>query len=61
MVNWKSVANRLKEPSTWAGLGVLAGVLGLPVTPAEWQAIVQVITAAAGAAAVFMGERGNGA
>jgi hypothetical protein len=48
---------KLKEPSTWAGLGVLVGVLGLPVTPDQWTALVQVMTALAAALAVFLPER----
>ncbi len=50
---WK----KLSEPSTWAGIGLLLGVLGLPVTPEQWQAVVQVVTAVAGAAAVFLPEK----
>lgn len=51
------VLNRLKEPSSFAGLaGVLAsiGLLGLSET--EWTQLFGVIAACAGAAAVFMGE-----
>ena len=51
--------DRLKEPSTWAGLGVLLGVLGLPVTPEQWAVAVQLLTAIAGAVAVFMPDKGR--
>lgn len=42
----KIVLNRLREPSTWAGLGLLAGaVLGLD--PSKAAAVAQVVNAIA--------------
>jgi hypothetical protein len=64
---------RLKEPSTWAGLAVLAITLGLdpqkvaalgqlanaivPLVPIDGGVLAHVITAAAASAAVFMPEK----
>lgn len=41
-----------KEPSTWAGLGVLLAVFGVPTSLTE--AIVTAAAAAAGLLAVFL-------
>jgi hypothetical protein len=46
--------NRLKQPSTWAGLAVLLQVLG-GVFP-QYAPILTHLTAAAGSAAVVMNE-----
>jgi hypothetical protein len=64
---------RLKEPSTWAGLAILAITLGLdphkvaalgqlanaivPLVPVDGGVLAHVITAAAASAAVFMPEK----
>lgn len=48
--------NRLKEPSTWAGLAVLAGMFGVPLLPEQLSAIAQAGAAIAGAAAVLIPE-----
>jgi hypothetical protein len=45
---------RLKEPSTYAGLASLIGIIGLKIAPEQFQAIVTVATAVAGAIAVFV-------
>lgn len=47
--------DRFKEPSTWAGLGVLLSVVGLPRTTAD--AIVTAVAGIAGLVAIFVGER----
>ena len=49
--------NRLKEPSTWAGLGVLLGLFGVKVLPEQLTAIVGVVTAICAALAVFLPEK----
>jgi hypothetical protein len=49
---------RAKEPSSYAGLATLLGMLGISVAPAEWQAIVGVLTAGAGLAAIVLPEFG---
>jgi hypothetical protein len=49
---------RAREPSSYAGLAVLLGAAGISVAPAEWQAIVGVLTAAAGLLAILFPEPG---
>ena len=49
--------NRLKEPSTWAGLGVILGVFGVKVLPEQLTAIIGVVTAICAALAVFLPEK----
>lgn len=44
---------RLREPSTYAGLGLLAAALGWD---AEWQALVQAVIAMAGFLALVLPE-----
>ena len=51
------IINRLKEPSTWSGLGMLAVSLGLGIPPGVMEAITQVGVGVAGLAAVFLRER----
>jgi len=48
------IVNRLKEPSTYAGLAVLLGVVGLKIAPDQLSAIITVLTGLAGAIAVFV-------
>lgn len=52
-----NVLQRIKEPSTWAGLAVLLAVFGVPALHVEvlGQAI-NALAALAGAAAVFLPE-----
>ena len=50
--------DKLKEPSTWAGFGLIATALGWNV--ASWDALVQVLTAVAGLLAVLLRERRDG-
>lgn len=50
------IANRLKEPSTWAGLGILAALFGIPAE--HINAVTQAGAALAGAVAIFMPEKG---
>ncbi|MGH6988825.1 MAG: hypothetical protein ACREFD_17355 [Stellaceae bacterium] len=49
---------RAKEPSSYAGFATLFGMLGISVTPAEWQAIVAILTAGAGLIAILLPELG---
>jgi hypothetical protein len=44
----------LKQPSTYAGFGVLAGVAG--VTVDQWAEVANSLAAAAAVAAIFMDE-----
>lgn len=48
------IINRLKEPSTMAGLGVLAVLLGVP--PGTVDVVVQAVAGVAAAAAVLVPE-----
>lgn len=48
------IVNRLKEPSTYAGLAALLGVVGLKIAPDQLSAIITVLTGLAGAIAVFV-------
>jgi len=47
--------NRIKEPSTWAGLAALAMVLK-PFIPPQWSWVADALGAAAGSAAVGLRE-----
>ena len=51
-VSW--LVNRLKEPSTYAGLAGLALAFGL--SDAQWTAVSTAIAGLAGVAAVFLSE-----
>lgn len=48
------VLNRLREPSTWAGLSALGLLLGVP--PGTFDAVGQLVAGAAGLAAIFLPE-----
>lgn len=45
---------RAKEPSTYAGLATIIGLVGIKVAPDQFAALVAVATAVAGAVAVFL-------
>lgn len=49
--------NKMREPSTWAGVGVLLGLFGINFAPAEAQIFVQGGTGLAGMLAIFLGEK----
>lgn len=54
----KGILDRLKEPSTYAGVGVLLGLVGVNFAPEELNAIIGVLTAIAAALAIFFREKG---
>jgi len=54
---WNAVADRLKEPSTYAGVAVLAGLFGVHVTPEAYQGVLAVASSVAGIVAIFMPEK----
>jgi len=56
-IQWKWFADRLKEPSTYAGLGVLLGVLGFNVPEPTVAAAAQVLMALAGFAGIFLTDK----
>lgn len=53
------IAQRLKEPSTWAGFAVLLNVFGFGINlaPEILTPAIQGLTGFAGLAAVLMGEK----
>jgi hypothetical protein len=53
------IINRIKEPSTWAGLAVLGTVFGLP--PGTVDAVGMVLGGVASLVAIFAPERKAGA
>ena len=54
------VLNRLKEPSTWAGIAPLLAGLGLfGLSEGFWQQAVLVLAGLAGVAAIGLSERGG--
>lgn len=55
----KTIIKRLREPSTMAGLAVLATLLGMP--PGVADITVQAVAALAGLAAVLLPEGGGNA
>ena len=50
---------RLREPSTWAGLATLLGLLHLNVDPGLWQAVTLWGTIGAAGVAILLNEAGN--
>ena len=51
------IVNRLKEPSTYAGLAAILAAFGVSIDPGLLQAAVAVATALAGLASVFVAEK----
>lgn len=50
---------RLKEPSTYAGLGALLAAFGIHLDPGVLQAAIQLVAAVAGLLAVLTPEKGG--
>lgn len=50
----KNVLKRMKEPSTWAGLGIIAALLGVP--PGTFELVTQIGMGMAGLFAVALPE-----
>lgn len=48
---------RLREPSTYAGLAALLAAFGVSIAPEKMTAVVSLVTALAGVAAVFLPDR----
>ena len=53
----KSILQRLQEPSTYAGLAGLLGLLHVSIPDEKLQAMIKVLIAGAGLAAVFIAEK----
>ncbi len=49
--------SRLSEPSSWAGIAAVGGALGIPMAPDVMQPLIQILTGAAGLAALLLRER----
>jgi hypothetical protein len=49
----------MRQPSSWAGVAVLLAAFGVPLSGEQWQAVVNLGIAAAGAAAIFLPEKGG--
>jgi hypothetical protein len=54
-----SLLERFKEPSSWAGIGVLLSLFGVNIAPEGMTQIVAVITAICGVLAFFLNEHGK--
>jgi len=52
-----AVIERFKQPSTYAGVGVLLMAFGVPVSEGLWSAIVQTGVAVASLAAIILQEK----
>lgn len=57
-MNW--IINRLKEPSSWRGLIVLAGILGYSMSPELQEQIIVAGTALLGLVEVLRKEKADG-
>ncbi len=53
----RNIVNRLREPSTWAGVSALAMLFGVP--PGTVDALGQVVIALTGAASIILPELGS--
>jgi len=49
------ILNKLREPSTWAGIAILGTIFGLP--PGTVEAVGQIVGGVAGVAAIVLNER----
>lgn len=55
----RSILNRVREPSTHAGVAVLLGLFGVQVAPETMKTSIEVASGLAALAAIAMGERGR--
>lgn len=53
----QALTNRLREPSTWAGVSILAGMFGIQLPPGLGEAIATIIAGVSAVAAVVVPER----
>jgi hypothetical protein len=53
----KPLLAKLKEPSTFRGLAILGGVLGVALEPSKWDAIGTAVAAIIGVIEVFRKEK----
>lgn len=52
----KTLLNRFKEPSSWAGLSILAGLFGVNIAPEVLQGVIQIGAGVAAVGAVLLPE-----
>lgn len=52
------LVEKFKQPSSWAGIGVIAGTVGLNMGDATIQAVSLIGAGVAGLIAVFLSEKG---
>lgn len=57
MDTFLSLLERFKEPSSWAGIGVLLSLFGVNIAPEGMTIVVTLATAICGALAFFLNER----
>lgn len=55
----KQIIERLKEPSTYAGLGILLGLVGVQIAPETWALTVQAVTSVFALLSVILKEGGR--
>ena len=53
------IVSKMKEPSTWVGLGSLVTAIGFAVRPDLWQQISTIGMGIGGALAVILSEKSN--
>jgi hypothetical protein len=53
----KEIYARLKQPSTYRGLAILMGVVGVTLEPSKWDAIGAAVAALVGLVEVFRNEK----
>ena len=58
-MKYLAILNRMREPSTWAGVSVLLTLFGVP--PGIPEAVGQILAGAGAIAAVVLAERGGNA
>lgn len=58
MTNLEPLLNRFKEPSSWAGLAGLAGLIGVHLDPGLAQSLAYLGAGLAGVLAFFVPEKG---
>lgn len=51
------ILERLKEPSTYRGLAILGGIVGISLEPNQWTAIAAAVAGVIGLVEVFRREK----
>lgn len=53
---WEAVLARLKEPSTYAGIAFLLGIIGVNITPEAWGGVLTVAGVVGGVLSIVIPE-----